>query len=171
MPFTLDTEIIGLNWVFGDIYCICYRYFYYCFLFFLPLTLLFLSWHLFVENCKWNFAGEEGAVPRPWPHTIYIPLIWFFSLLFAVPTIFWSDVRPLEDDFYRNEISYRPNSDSKVKVLKYKYDCKQTAETDQNPIVYRCVCILPMERSSGASTNKTIAGPLVATFSTLPVPW
>jgi len=114
VPFTLDTEIIGLNWYFGDIYCICYRYFYYCFLFFLPLTILFLSWHLFVENCKWNFAGEEGAVPRPWPHTIYIPLIWFFSILFAVPTIFWSDVRPLEDDFYRNEISYRPDPNSKV---------------------------------------------------------
>ena len=63
-----------------------------------------------------HFAGEEGAVPRPWPHTIYIPLIWFFSILFAVPTIFWSDVRPLEDDFYRNEISYRPDPNSKVIV-------------------------------------------------------
>lgn len=115
VPFTLDSEIIGLTWQFGQIYCIIYRYFYYCFLFFLPLTLLFLSWHLFVENCKWNFAGEEGVVPRPWPHTIYIPLIWFFSLIFAVPTIFWSDVRPLEDDFYRNEITYRPKeTESKV---------------------------------------------------------
>jgi len=110
VPFTLDTEIINLTWYFGDIYCICYRYFYYCFLAFLPLTILFLAWHLFVENCKWNFAGEEGVVPRPWPHTIYIPLIWFFSAAFAVPTVFWSKVRPLNDDFYRNEdISGRPN--------------------------------------------------------------
>ena len=38
-------------------------------------------------------------------------------------------------------------------------------------MVYRCVCILPMERSFGAMTSKTKAGPLVATFSTLPVPW
>ena len=114
VPFTLDSEIISLNWRTGEIYCICYRYFYYCFLFFLPLTLLFLSWHLFVENCKWNFAGEEGVVPRPWPHTIFIPLIWFFSALFAVPTVFWSDVRPYTNDFYRNEISYRPLTDAKV---------------------------------------------------------
>ena len=103
-----------MTWYYGDIYCICYRYFYYCFLFFLPLTLLFLAWHLFVENCKWNFAGEEGTVPRPWAHTIYIPLIWFFSAAFAVPTVFWSDVRPWTDDFYRNEkISWR-QPDAKV---------------------------------------------------------
>lgn len=108
IPFTLDSEIITLTWQFGDIYCICYRYFYYCFLFFLPLTLLFLAYHLFVENCKWNFAGEEGVVPRPWPHTIYIPFIWFFSALFAVPTVFWTKVRPYKEDFYRNEIDYRP---------------------------------------------------------------
>jgi len=114
VPFTLDTEVINMTWYYGDIYCICYRYFYYCFLFFLPLTLLFLAWHLFVENCKWNFAGEEGTVPRPWAHTIYIPLIWFFSAAFAVPTVFWSDVRPWTDDFYRNEkISWR-QPDAKV---------------------------------------------------------
>ena len=64
MPFTLDSEIITLTWQFGGTYCICYRYFYYCFLFFLPLTALFLAFHLFVENCKWNFAGEDGFVPR-----------------------------------------------------------------------------------------------------------
>ena len=110
-------KVINMTWYYGDIYCICYRYFYYCFLFFLPLTLLFLAWHLFVENCKWNFAGEEGTVPRPWAHTIYIPLIWFFSAAFAVPTVFWSDVRPWADDFYRNEaISWRPN-DAKVRLL------------------------------------------------------
>ena len=120
VPFTLDSEIISLNWRTGEIYCICYRYFYYCFLFFLPLTLLFLSWHLFVENCKWNFAGEEGVVPRPWPHTIFIPLIWFFSALFAVPTVFWSDVRPYTNDFYRNEISYRPLTDAKVLKLPFQ---------------------------------------------------
>ena len=119
MPFTLDSEIISLTWQFGDIYCICYRYFYYCFLFFLPLTALFLAFHLFVENCKWNFAGEDGFVPRPWPHTIYIPLIWFFSALFAVPTAFWSEVRDHNDDFYRNEISWRP-SPSKVSFRKFQ---------------------------------------------------
>ena len=57
-------QILSLTWRLGDDFCIAYRYFYYCFLFFLPLTLVFLAWHLFVENCKWNFAGEEGAVPR-----------------------------------------------------------------------------------------------------------
>jgi hypothetical protein len=108
IPFTLDSEIIALKWQFGNEYCICYRFFYYCFLFFLPLTLLFLAYHLFVENCKWNFAGEEGVVPRPWAHTIYIPLIWFFSALFAVPTVFWTKVRPYQEDFYRNEIAFRP---------------------------------------------------------------
>jgi len=114
VPFTLDTEVINLTWYFGETYCICYRYFYYCFLFFLPLTLLFLAWHLFVENCKWNFAGEEGTVPRPWPHTIYIPLIWFFSAAFAVPTVFWSDVRPLDEDFYRNQHIFGRPSDAQV---------------------------------------------------------
>ena len=119
-----------MTWNFGNIYCMCYRYFYYAFLFFLPLTILFLAWHLFVENCKWNFAGknnflyifseifmlyyflftgEEGSVPRPWPHTIFIPLIWLFSLLFAVPTIFYSSVRNEKEDFYRNEIEDRPS--------------------------------------------------------------
>merc|ERR1719219_2137952 len=103
VPFTLYSDITILDWIFVDIYCICYRYFYYCFLFFLPLTLMFLAFHLFVENCKWNFAGEEGVVPRPWPHTIYIPLIWFFSAAFAVPTVFWSDVSAWDEDFYKNE--------------------------------------------------------------------
>lgn len=74
----------------------------------MPLTLLFLAWHLFVENCKWNFAGEDHAVPRPWSHTIYIPLIWFFSLVFAVPTVFFSEVRVEVDDFYGNDIAARP---------------------------------------------------------------
>ncbi len=64
MPFTLHSEIIAYSWHLGDIYCIVYRFAYYAFLAFLPLTLLFLSWHLFVENCKWNFAGEDGFVPR-----------------------------------------------------------------------------------------------------------
>lgn len=108
IPFTLDSEIIHQTWLFGDDYCICYRFFYYTFLFFLPLTLMFLAYHLFVENCKWNFAGEEGVVPRPWPHTIFIPLIWFFSAIFAAPTALWSEVRPLTEDFYRNEIDARP---------------------------------------------------------------
>ena len=118
VPFTLDSEITALTWNFGPIYCICYRFFYYAFLFFLPLTLLFLAWHLFVENCKWNFAGEEGVVPRPWPHTIFIPLIWFFALLFAAPTVFYSDVRNEGEDFYRNEIAARPN-DAMVRAYKH----------------------------------------------------
>ena len=46
---------------------------------------------------------------RPWPHTIYIPLIWFFSAAFAVPTAFWSEVRDFTEDFYKNDISYRPS--------------------------------------------------------------
>ena len=58
VPFTLNYEIIAYTWDCGYIFCIVYRFAYYCFLFFLPLTILFLAWHLFVENCKWNFAGE-----------------------------------------------------------------------------------------------------------------
>ena len=85
----------------------CFRYFYYCFLFFLPLTALFLGYHLFVENAKW---AQSEDVPRPWPHTIYIPLIWFFSALFAVPTAFFSELRPWTDDPYKNEIAGRPES-------------------------------------------------------------
>ena len=38
-----------------------FRYFYYCFLFFLPLTVVFLAWHLFVENAKW---AQSEDVPR-----------------------------------------------------------------------------------------------------------
>lgn len=107
VPFTLDSEIIALTWNYGYEYCIAYRFFYHCFLAFLPLTLLFLAWHLFVENCKWNFAGEGGSVPRPWPHTIYLPLIWFFSAAYAVPTVFFSDVRDEADDLYRNDVDMR----------------------------------------------------------------
>lgn len=109
VPFTLDSEIIAYTWNFGGIYCIVYKFAYYCFLFFLPLTILFLAFHLFVENCKWNFAGEEGVVPRPWAHTLYIPLIWFFSLVFAVPTVFYAQVHNETDDFYGNEIVRRPD--------------------------------------------------------------
>eukprot|EP00096_Caligus_rogercresseyi_P008141 TRINITY_DN2652_c0_g1_i3.p1 TRINITY_DN2652_c0_g1~~TRINITY_DN2652_c0_g1_i3.p1 ORF type:complete len:470 (-),score=88.61 TRINITY_DN2652_c0_g1_i3:1826-3235(-) len=109
MPFALDYEIVRLDWIFGLQYCISYRFFYYCFLFFLPLTILFLTFHLFVENCKWNLAGEEGAVPRPWTHCIYIILIWFFSALFAAPTAFISEVRDEADDFYGNDIIGRPS--------------------------------------------------------------
>ena len=88
-------------------YCIAYRFFYHCFLALLPLTLLFLAFHLFVENCKWNFEGEGGAVPRPWPHTLYLPLIWFFSAAYAVPTVFLSQVRSEAEDIYRNDIERR----------------------------------------------------------------
>ena len=83
-----------------------FRYFYYCFLFMLPLTALFLSYHLFAENCKWNFATDDVA--RPWSHTLYIPLIWLLSAAFAVPTVFYSEVRDWEDDPYRNVIEGRP---------------------------------------------------------------
>ena len=107
VPFTLDSEIIALSWNYGSEYCIAYRFFYHCFLALLPLTLLFLAFHLFVENCKWNFEGEGGAVPRPWPHTLYLPLIWFFSAAYAVPTVFLSQVRSEADDIYRNDIERR----------------------------------------------------------------
>merc|ERR1712038_1349044 len=103
-----------MTWNFGDKYCIVYRYFYYCFLFFLPLTLLFLAFHLFVENCKWNFAREEETVPRPWPHTIYLPLIWFFSAAFAAPTGFWTAVRKETEDPYRNEMIGMKPDDAEV---------------------------------------------------------
>ena len=83
----------------------CFRYFYYCFLFFLPLTALFLSFHLFAENCKWNFSED---VTRPWSHTLYIPLIWLLSAVFAVPTVFYTELRPWEEDPYRNVIAGRP---------------------------------------------------------------
>ena len=69
--------------------------------------LLFLTLHLFVENCKWNFGGEGGAVPRPWPHTLYLLLIWFFSAAYAVPTVFLSQVRSEAEDIYRNDIERR----------------------------------------------------------------
>jgi len=105
IPATLDSEIIHLTWNLGLEFCISFRYFYYCFLFFLPLTALFLGYHLFVENAKW---AQSEDVPRPWPHTIYIPLIWFFSALFAVPTAFFTDLRPWTDDPYKNEIAGRP---------------------------------------------------------------
>jgi len=105
IPATLDSEIIHLTWNLGLEFCISFRFFYYCFLFFLPLTALFLGYHLFVENAKW---AQSEDVPRPWPHTIYIPLIWFFSALFAVPTAFFSELRPWTDDPYKNEIAGRP---------------------------------------------------------------
>ena len=102
-------------------YCIAYRFFYHCFLALLPITLLFLAFHLFVENCKWNFAGEGGSVPRPWPHTIYLPLIWFFSAAYAVPTVFLSAVRDEPDDIYRNIIARRDTSSAQVCMV-----CKKT---------------------------------------------
>ena len=95
-------------------YCVAYRFFYHCFLALLPFTLLFLAFHLFVENCKWNFAGEGGSVPRPWPHTIYLPLIWFFSAAYAVPTVFLSQVRDEPDDIFRNVIERRDETSAQV---------------------------------------------------------
>jgi len=106
IPFTLDSEIIHLTWNLGEEFCIAYRYFYYCFLFFLPLTILFLAYHLFAENCKWNFSDD---VVRPWSHTLYIPMIWLLSAAFAVPTVFYSELRPWEDDPYKNVIAWRPD--------------------------------------------------------------
>jgi len=110
IPATLDSEIIHLDWNLGLEFCISFRYFYYCFLFFLPLTAVFLSYHLFVENAKW---AQSEDVPRPWPHTIYIPLIWFFSALLAVPAAFFTELRSWEDDPYKNIIAGRPD-DAKV---------------------------------------------------------
>ena len=87
------------------------RYFYYCFLFFLPLTAVFLAFHLFVENAKW---AQSEDVPRPWPHTIYIPLIWFFSALFAVPTAFFTELNDIEMDPYKNDVLWGRPNDAKV---------------------------------------------------------
>ena len=128
VPFTLNSEIIAASWFggyLGDYICYMYRYAYYCFLFMLPLTLLFLAYHLFVENCKWNFAGEEGMVPRPWPHTIYLPMIWFFSLLFATPTAYWwTEVRPKTDDFYRNNLQLTDDGKIASGINEYAQVCK-----------------------------------------------
>lgn len=107
IPATLDSEIIHLTWNLGLEFCISFRFFYYCFLFFLPLSALFLAYHLFAENCKWNFSED---VTRPWSHTIYIPLIWLLSAAFAIPTAFFSELRPWEEDPYRNVIAGRPEN-------------------------------------------------------------
>ena len=117
IPFTLNSELFATSWfsldnLLGVNYCFVYRYCYYCFLFVLPLTLLFLSYHLFVENSNWNFAGEEDVVARPWMHTIYLPMIWFFSLTFATPTAYWwTEVRPKADNFYSNNRQIYDNGD------------------------------------------------------------
>jgi hypothetical protein len=125
IPAALDSEIIHLTWNLGLPYCISYRYFYYCFLFFLPLTALFLSWHLFVENAKW---AQSEDVPRPWSHTIYIPLIWLLSAVFAVPTAFFTEIRKWEDDPYKNVIAWRPENATV---------CMHTSEAwGQDPSIY-----------------------------------
>jgi len=111
IPFTLDSEVIHMTWNLGLEYCISFRYFYYCFLFFLPLTAVFLAFHLFVENAKW---AQSEDVPRPWPHTIYIPLIWFFSALFAVPTAFFSEVNDIDMDPYKNNVLWSRPENAKV---------------------------------------------------------
>lgn len=135
VPFTLNSEIIAASWfsletILGVNYCFVYRYCYYCFLFMLPLTLLFLSYHLFVENCKWNFAGEEGVVPRPWPHSIYLPMIWFFSLLFAAPTAYWwTEVRPKSDDFYRNNLQLTADGKLAAGISSDATSCMHTDAT------------------------------------------
>ena len=82
------------------------------------------------------FAGEEGVVPRPWPHTIFLPLIWFFSALFAVPTVFFSEVRDTEtDDFYRNQIAARPATaqvmNNETRILKWVFFKKKVEKQRQ----------------------------------------
>lgn len=125
IPAALDSEVISLTWNFGLPYCISYRYFYYCFLFFLPLTALFLSWHLFVENAKW---AQSEDVPRPWAHTIYIPLIWLLSAVFAVPTAFFTEIRKWTEDPYKNVMSWRPENATV---------CMHTSEPwGQDPSIY-----------------------------------
>ena len=59
-----------------------FRFFYSCFLSVLPLTALFLSSHLLVENSK----------------TVHILLIWILSALFSLPTALPADILHLEED-------------------------------------------------------------------------
>ena len=94
-----------------------------------------------MENCKWNFAGEGGSVPRPWPHTIYLPLIWFFSAAYAVPTVFLSAVRKETDDIYRNDIVRRATSAqvSPNMLLRCKIqDLVREEETCCKAALFRC---------------------------------
>jgi hypothetical protein len=49
-------------------------------------------------------------VTRPWAHTIYIPLIWLLSAAFAVPTAFFSELRPWEEDPYRYRLRVFSNT-------------------------------------------------------------
>merc|ERR1712223_2312596 len=77
IPFTLDSEVIHMTWNLGLEYCISFRYFYYCFLFFLPL-------------------------------------IWFFSALFAVPTAFFTELNDIEMDPYKNDVLWGRPNDAKV---------------------------------------------------------
>ena len=63
------------------------------------------------ESCRSSFFESINIkIPRPWPHTIYIPLIWFLSALFAVPTAFFTDIRPWTEDPYRSTIAGRPDN-------------------------------------------------------------
>ena len=64
-----------------------------------------------MENAKW---AQSEDVPRPWPHTIYIPLIWFFSALFAVPTAFFSEVNDIDMDPYKNNVLWSRPENAKV---------------------------------------------------------
>ena len=107
------------------------------------------------------FAGEEGVVPRPWPHTIFLPLIWFFSALFAVPTVFFSEVRDTEtDDFYRNQIAARPATAQVINVthkmnlgtniLKWVFFKKKSGKAKTRP----CILTVSLPRNKLALLEK-----------------
>ncbi len=53
------------------------------------LSLLELDVYGKYQNINWHDLTNTNCLHRPWPHTIFIPLIWFFSAVFAVPTVFW----------------------------------------------------------------------------------
>jgi len=122
LPLTLLPELVYGTWPWTSDLCLAYTAVYQCLVILLPLTLLFLSWHLFAENLKWKKqmeknAADESEIKGSKLQLFYLPLIWLLALLFALPTAWHAGVVDQHDtDFNGNKIFIKANNS---KICKY----------------------------------------------------
>jgi len=123
LPLTLLPELVYGTWPWNADLCLAYTAVYQCLVILLPLTLIFLSWHLFAENLKWKSkkysSGRQTTEVQEESklQLFYLPLIWLLALLFALPTAWHAGIVDQHDtDFHGNKIFIKANNS---KICKY----------------------------------------------------
>lgn len=124
LPLALLPELVYGTWPFefdGDL-CMAYNFAYQCLMVVLPLSLIFLSWHLFIENCKYRMKNGDLVHPNRerielFKEIFFLLVVWACAAVYAMPTTWWSEV--VDDhkvDFYGNEIRIKAED---PKICKY----------------------------------------------------